>query len=240
MPKSGVCSDAILSLTLRVGANTAIFAVAKQVLFDTLPVRDSGQLRMLTWISGHQQPVPPVWGDVNGDREGGLTSNAFSYPVLRQLRKSAVFQDLIAFKDVELTATVNGRPALLAGEMVSGNAFGALGVPAILGRSLTPADDSDEGGNSVAMIGGSYWADQFGRSASVLGKTIFLDGAPVTIVGVVTAKFTGLTMGNAARIFVPLTLQPLVMPRAARIGMGAASLLDNPESWWVLIIRMKE
>jgi hypothetical protein len=46
----------------------------------------------------------------------------------------------------------------------------------------------------------------------------FLNGAPVTIVGVVTAKFTGLTMGNAARIFVPLTLQPLVMPRAARIG----------------------
>src|SRR6266567_178643 len=55
---------AIASLTLGIGANTAIFAAAKRVLLDTLPVSRPNELRMLTWISGPERPVPPVWGDV--------------------------------------------------------------------------------------------------------------------------------------------------------------------------------
>lgn len=63
---------AIMSLALGVGANTAIFAAAKRVLFDTLPVANPHQLRMLTWVSGHELPVPPVWGDVGPNETGGL------------------------------------------------------------------------------------------------------------------------------------------------------------------------
>ena len=224
---------AIVSLALGIGANTAIFAVAKEVLFDALPVKESGQLRLLTWVSGRVMPVPPVWGDVGGNEEGGLTSTAFSYPVLQELRKTTVFQDLIAFKDVEMTATVDGHPEFLAGEMLSGNALAALGVSTMLGRSFTMADDAGPETSPVAMISRSYWAERFGRSADVLGKTISLNGAPVTIVGVVAGDFTGLTMGTASKVFVPLTLQPLLMPRAQKIGSGATSLLENPRSWWV-------
>jgi predicted permease len=226
---------AILSLGIGIGANTAIFAVAKKVLFDTLPVKDPQQLRMLTWVSGHEQPVPPVWGDVYSTKEGGLASTAFSYPVLRELRKkNEVFQDLIAFKDVEMTATVDGHPELIAGEMLSGNAFRALGVQPILGRALTLADDAGPGTAPAALISEGYWAERFSRSASVLGKTISLNGAPVTVVGVTSAQFTGLTMGSIARVFVPLSMQPLLMPRAQ--GTGSGSLLENPQSWWVLIM----
>jgi len=78
---------AITSLGLGIGANTAIFAAAKRVLFDTLPVASPHQLRMLTWVSGQEQPVPPVWGDVGPNDAGGLTGDAFSYPVLEEMRK---------------------------------------------------------------------------------------------------------------------------------------------------------
>ena len=79
---------AVISLALGIGANTAIFTAAKRVLFDTLPVTSPHQLRMLTWVSGHEQPVPPVWGDVGPNDAGGLTGNGFSYPVLGDAQES--------------------------------------------------------------------------------------------------------------------------------------------------------
>jgi predicted permease len=228
---------AIVSLSLGIGANTAIFSVAKKVLFDTLPVANPHELRLLTWVSGHEQPVPPVWGDVGQTEGGGLRSTAFSYPVLEQLRKRTdVFQDLIAFKDIQMTVTVNGAPELIASEMVSGNAFSGLGVEPIIGRPITPADDGGSGEGAVAVISEGYWAARFGRSDSVLGKTIYVNSVPVTVVGVSPARFTGLQMGAETEIFVPLTMQPLLVPREQLTASGSNSLLNNPQSWWVLIL----
>jgi predicted permease len=228
---------AVVSLALGIGANTAIFTIAKKVLLDSLPVKNPQDLRLLTWVSGHQQPVPPVWGDVGATEEGGLRSTAFSYPVLEELRKKTeVFADLIAFKPIPLTVTVDGNPELIDGEMVSGNAFSGLGVEPILGRPLMPADDTAPGKGPVAVISEGYWAERFGRSSSALGKTIFVNGVPITVVGVSPARFTGLQMGQETRIFVPLTMQPLLVPRAQITASGSTSLLNNPQSWWVLIL----
>ena len=228
---------AVISLALGIGVNTAIFTIAKKVLLDTLPVKNPQDLRLLTWVSGHQQPVPPVWGDIGATEGGGLRSTAFSYPVLEELRKKTeVFADLIAFKPISMTVTVDGNPELIDGEMVSGKAFSGLGVDPILGRPLMPADDAAPGQGPVAVISEGYWAERFGRSSSVLGKTISVNGVPVTIVGVSPARFTGLQMGQETRIFVPLTMQPLLVPREQLIGSGSASLLNNPQSWWVLIL----
>ena len=191
---------AVISLALGIGANTAIFTIAKKVLLDSLPVKNPQELRLLTWVSGHQQPVPPVWGDVGATPEGGLRSTAFSYPVLEELRKKTeVFADLIAFRPIPMTVTVDGNPELIDAEMVSGNAFSGLGVEPILGRPLIPADDAGQGKGPVAVISEGYWTERFGRSRSVLGKTIFVNGVPVTVVGVSPARFTGLQMGQAVR-----------------------------------------
>jgi predicted permease len=228
---------AVISLALGIGANTAIFTIAKKVLLDSLPVKNPQDLRLLTWVSGHQQPVPPVWGDVGATEGGGLSSTAFSYPVLEELRKKPeVFADLIAFKPIQLTVTVDGNPELIDGEMVSGNAFSGLGVEPLLGRPLMPVDDAAPGKGPVAVISEGYWAERFGRSNSVLGKTIFVNGVPVTVVGVSPARFTGLQMGQETRIFVPLTMQPLLIPREQLTASGSPSLLNNPQSWWVLIL----
>jgi predicted permease len=224
----------IASLALGIGANTAIFSAAKRVLFDTLPVRDPHQLRMLTWTSGREQRVPPAWGDVWSNESGGLTGNAFSYAVLEQLRqRSDAIQDLIAFKDIGMTATIDGHPEVVAGELLSGNAFTALGANTILGRALSPADDAGPGKGPVAVITDAYWAQRFGRSPSALGKSITLNGVPVTIIGITAGRFAGLQMASAAQVFVPVTMQPLIIPRAQN---SSVSLLDNPQSWWVQVI----
>ena len=224
----------ISSLALGIGANTAVFTAAKAVLFDTLPVDAPDQLRMLTWVSGREQPVPPVWGDVSSNESSGLTSNAFSYPVFEELRakKDAVL-DFIAFKDVSLTATVDGQPDMINGELITGEGFQSLGINAVLGRTLTLADDMVANNEPVAVISQGYWVQRFARSQAVIGQHIFLNGVPVTIVGVCGGRFSGLQMGNVSQIFLPLALQPLIVPRAQN---SSVSLLNNPQSWWVQIL----
>ena len=225
---------AVVSLGLGIGANTAIFTVAKRVLFDTLPVARPHELRVMTWVSGHERLVPPVWGDVWATESGGLQSNSFSYPALEAMRaRSDAFEELIAFKDVSLTATVDGAPQVEAAELVSGNAFAALGVGPVAGRMLQNSDDTGPGAGPVAVISEGYWAERFGRSSAVVGKVIALNGVPVTIVGVSAQGFSGLQMGNSTQIFVPVTMQPLLIPRAQE---SSDSLLDNPKSWWVQIL----
>jgi predicted permease len=228
---------AIASLALGIGANTAIFSVAKRVLFDTLPVRDPQQLRILNWTSGPPRPVPPVWGDIWAAPGGGLVSNAFSYPVYEALRQHPeAFESILAFKDVSLTATVDNTPNLATAELLSGGAFDTLGIAPILGRSLTPADDA-VGATPVALISDAFWTQHFARSPSVLGQTIALNGAPVTIVGVAPASFNGLDNGTLVQLFVPIAQQPQVIPRAQN---GSVSLLDNPQSWWLqIMIRLR-
>jgi predicted permease len=225
---------AIASLALGIGANTAIFAAAKQVLFDTLPVRSPHELRMLTWISGPERPVPPVWGDVGPNEAGGLSSDSFSYSVLEEMRKRTdAVQALIAFKDVPMAATIDGHAEMINGELISGNSFQALGVIPELGRTLTVADDAAPGSGPVIVISDGFWTQRFARSPTVLGKVISLNGVAVTIVGVSRGRFAGLQMGSPMQVFVPISMQPLILPKAQN---GSVSLLDNPQSWWVQIL----
>ena len=230
----GFALVAVLSLALGIGANTAIFTVAKRVLFDHLPVAKPEELRMLTWRSGHERLVPPVWGDVWSTADGGLQSNAFSYPVIEALRhETRAFTDLVAFKDISLTATVNNLPQVVDAEMVSGNTLAAMGAGVVAGRPLTMADDREDA--RVAVVGEGFWHERMG--AAGVGSTIHLNGVPVTVIGVVPSRFAGLTMGRRSVIFVPLAMQPVVAPRAQRTSV---SLLDNPQSWWVsALVRLR-
>ena len=75
--------------------------------------------------------------------------------------------------------------------MVSGNFYDALDVRPQLGRALQPSDDAVRGSGSVAVISDSLWQKVLGRSPSVLGQTITLNQAVVTIVGVNPRGFTG-------------------------------------------------
>jgi predicted permease len=148
-------------------------------------------------------------------------------------KRTDAVQALIAFKDAPLTATIDGQSEIVDGELISGNAFQSLGVEPELGRTLNPSDDLAPGGGPVAVISDGYWTQRFARSPLVLGKAISLNGVPVTIVGVTSGRFAGLQMGTLMQILVPLTMQPVILPRAQN---GSVSLLSNPQSWWVQIL----
>ena len=226
----GFTAIAVGSLALGIGANTAIFSVAKQVLLDCLSVPNSRELRLFHWTSSKHSVAHHVWGDWN-ESDGNVTSTSFPYPVYQQLRaRNKVLQDLFAFKGTgRLTATVDGQAEVVQGEMVSGNYYNALGITPSLGRAILPDDDSASG-NAVVIISNDYWTKRFGRSPSVIGKVIAINSKPFTIIGVNSPGFTGAKNAHSSpEIFVPFSAQSLILPRPG-------SVLDDAGLWWIQIM----
>ena len=219
------------SLALAIGANTTIFAIGKQLLYDRLSVPHPEQLRMLRWNGDGHEAVHGMWGDFDSTPDSGTTSSVFTYPIYTQLRDhNQQLQDLVAFKEDGMNATIRGNAQRVNTDMVSGNFFAALGVRPQLGRALQPSDDAVSGAGSVAMISDSLWQSQFGRSPSVIGQTVTLNQAAVTIVGVCPRGFTGAkNVQQSPDFFVPLSLQPVIDPK------GKESLLSGT-LWWVNIV----
>ena len=82
------------------------------------------------------------------------------------------------------------------------------------GRTIGPEDDVNPNGHPVAVISHGYWKRRFGLEPSVVGRTIHLSGTPFTIIGVAPREFFGLEVGRAPDIWVPIMMQPAVMPAA--------------------------
>jgi predicted permease len=228
---------AATSLALAIGANTTIFSVAKSLLYDRLGVPHADQLRMLRWYGDDHRAVHSIWGDFGPAPGGGSTSSVFSYPIYQQLRQhNHAMQDLLAYNEDSMNATIreNARRATVA--MVSGNYYTVLGTGAQLGRCIQQADEAVVGAGAVAVISDGLWAREFGRSPSALGQTIEVNQSLFTIVGVNPRGFTGAKSVQASPdIFVPLSMQPLIDPKGKKL-----SLLDEAGSWWVNIVGRKK
>jgi predicted permease len=221
----GFTTIAVVSLALGIGANTAIFTLAKEALLDMLSVPHPEQLRLLAADLGRKSAVHHSWGYYTEAPGGGQRATSFSYPIYRMLsRQNHSLEDLFAFKDL-------GNYGLpVAGQIVSGNYFQALGVDTRLGRPILPSDDAQPGGGAVAVISDGLWARAFGRSPAVIGKTIVLNLTPVMIVGVNPPSFTGAaSVQTSPEVFVPFSLAPVLLP-------GKESLLEDKNLWWLSIM----
>src|ERR1044072_1223471 len=221
---------AVLSLTLGIGANTAIFSLISAVMLKTLPVKNPEQLVLLYWVSGPKMPPKSLSGSMDMSN-GQTTSTSFSYPAFQQFRdRNEVFSDVFAFTELErLNVGIEGQSELAGGQIGSGEYYSALGVQPALGRTITPDDDKVSDPQSVPVISHAYWQRRFGRDQNVLGKVIYLNGSPFTIIGVSPPGFNGtLQVGSAPEITVPMAAQPFVMQ--------GGSLLDKPDYWWLQVI----
>ncbi len=157
---------AVVSLALAIGANTTIFSVGKQLLFDRLDVPHSSSLRL-------------------------LATTDFSYPVYEHLRaQNTVLGDLLAFHATAANATVGDNAERVLLHEVSGNYYEVLGVRAQIGREIRPSDDMP-GSVAVAMISDGFWNREFERSPAAIGRSITINDVPVTIIGVNPEGFTG-------------------------------------------------
>ncbi len=233
----GFTAIAVVSLALGIGANTIIFSLAKAALLDELAVPHPGQLRLFTlYLSRHESLVNDVDGSFNPGPGGTTETTSFSYPVYELMRQqNRSLEDIFAFKELgiykRLTATIEGHAQTVTGQLVSGNYYQGLGIDTKLGRPIQPADDAVAGQGAVAVISDGFWADAFGRSPTVIGKTIELNLTPVTIIGVNPPSFTGAaSVQRSPDIFVPLSMQPVILPQ------GKASLMTDKNLWWIQVM----
>ena len=139
----GFTTVACLSLALSIGANSAVFSAARQLLYERLAVPHAADLRLLTWTGPEQRvAVHHVHGDYDHLRGGLVSSPAFSYVAFEHFRaKNRVFDDLLGFRETHVDVTVRQNSHGALTEMVSGNYYAVLGITPQLGRALGPADD---------------------------------------------------------------------------------------------------
>jgi predicted permease len=232
----GFTTIAVASLALGIGANTIIFTLAKEALLDELAVPHPEQLRLLASDMGRKSAVHSRWGQNFTAPGGGMRTTSFSYPLYQMLRQqNRSFQDLFAFKELgsygRLTATIDGHAQPVTAQIVSGNYYRELGVSTALGRPIQESDDAAPGEGAVVTISDGLWARAFGRSPSVIGKTIDLNLKPVTIVGVNPPSFTGAaSVQNSPDVFFPFSMQPGLIPN------DDGSLLTDKKLWWMQIM----
>lgn len=229
---------AVLTLSLAIGANTAIFSVTNAILLRALPVRNSAQLVTLEWRS-HQWPRFN-WYQNYQDTGGHWDENnpcgySFSQPFLKQVERANSFTSVAAWAGAPSLGMGGNGPAInVSGELVSSDFFRTFEVRPAVGR-LLQASDNDPSSLAAVVLNYAFWQRAFGGSPSALGKVIKLNGVPFTIVGVAEPKFTSLTLGGTDDLWLPLgmgtRLNPALFTKRAK----------DAKSWWLMITgRLKE
>src|SRR5262245_4191331 len=208
--RPGFTAIAVLSLALGIGANTAIFTLWNGVLHSALPaVRDPGELVMLT--------SPDDTGSWTGRVEG--VRKWLTYEEFEQLRDHAEgFSAMMASQSSLGTWTVRfeaDAPEEASGRLASGGFFEVLGVGPAIGRVFTAEDDRTATPHAVLSHG--YWQLRFGGRPDVLGRTFTLRQTAFTIVGVTPRGFVGETSGQQPDLWLPLRMQPRVLPDRDRL-----------------------
>ena len=212
----GFTAIAILSLALGVGANTAIFTLINDLMIKQLPVGQPDQLVSLGEDSGCC-----ILGTVSMG-----TAGLFSYDFYRQIEKQhRFFQDISASAGFTLPAGVrlsesSAGPADAAFlQLVSGNYFSVLQVQPLLGRAILPSDEEVPGRNPVAVLSYHYWQTSLGGNPSLVGRSLTIDGMPVTIIGVAPPRFFGIKVeAQSPDMWLPLTMQREVMEHSSLLG----------------------
>lgn len=208
---------AVLSLTLGVGANTAIFQLIDTVRLRTLPVEAPQELARLT-IDTHDQ-----------GRTGRFTSrySQLTYPLYERIRdEQTSFSSLAAWGPmvVDLASTGESRPA--QGMWVTGNFFSTLGVAPALGRLIGPEEDRRDCSTPAAVISYPFWQREYAGSADVIGQTIRLDGHAYSIAGVTPAGFYGVEVGRQFDVALPVCSEKQIR------GLER-SAVDSGDWWWL-------
>jgi putative ABC transport system permease protein len=169
----GQAAVAALTLALGIGASTAIFSAVNPVLFQPLPYPDSGRL-MLVW-------------DGNGGSRLDVTFGTYR----ELLARSRSFESMSVMRPVQPTLTRVEEPERLDGQYVSADFFRVLGVRPALGRDFEAADDErfQPNGPFVAIISDTLWRRRFSADPELVGRQIFVNDIPVTVIGIMPAGF---------------------------------------------------
>ena len=165
---------AVATLALGFGVNAAIFALTRTVLLTPLPYRDADRLVMINEANlplgmPYAVPVPA------------------NYHAWRE--RVTAFETTAAWRFVYFTLSgASERPMRLQGVLAEPTFFPLFGVAPMLGRQFTAAD-ARPGQDHVVILSYGFWRRQFNGDPSVIGRSVFVDGAPCTVVGVLPDSF---------------------------------------------------
>jgi predicted permease len=195
---------AVLILALGIGANISVFSVVNAILLRPLPFENPQQL---------------VWMAPNSKTGAGFSDQTYTADAYDEFRaQNHTFQDVAGFfafsSDDNVKLTGAGQPKPATGILVTHNFFDTLGVKPMLGR-LFKEEEGHKGARAVTLLSNPFWRRQYGSDPSIVGKAIDLDGAPVTVVGVLPDSFD---FGSA---FWP----------GAKVDLFTPAILDDMRDW---------
>jgi putative ABC transport system permease protein len=179
----------VLTVMLAIAANTTIFSVVNAVMVRPLPFRDPNRLVQVA------------------EKNDKLNLPSFGSSVLNFLswrEQVQSFEALAAIAANNYTLTGTGEPEQLSGNRISPVLTRVLGISPIAGRDFTDEEEKPVAA-PVAMIGEGLWRRRFGADRTVIGRTITLNGAPTTVVGVAPAALNLISGGD---VYTPLTVDP--------------------------------
>jgi predicted permease len=186
----GFTAAAVLTLALGIGANTATFSILNTLLLRELPV-----------------PHP--------ERVVRFSSGSFSYPDYVDFRNQiSSFEGLCADYELPVMANLNSSrpPERVMGTLVTGNFFSTLGVKLALGRGFLPEDDQLSDPKAVVILSHNLWRRRLGADSDIVGKTLRLNNASYTVVGVTSPEFRSVFPGLEPDFWVPMALLPQLAP----------------------------
>ncbi|HEY3989490.1 MAG TPA: ABC transporter permease [Acidobacteriaceae bacterium] len=211
----------VVTLALGIGANTAVFSVMNAVLLKSLPVADAAHVFYLRTSN-----PPRGTGTID-------TTQTFSYPVYDALRRQNGAMQVMAYVPLasdKVAVRYGAQPGVASGEMVSGNFFSGLGIKLARGHGFTEQDESAHA--PVAVISYAYWTQRFSRDPAILGQTFYVNGVPVTIVGITGEGFEGIESGVSTDFWLPLQSRPELNAWGNPPHDG--KLFINDPTWWCL------
>jgi putative ABC transport system permease protein len=187
--RPGFTLVAVLTLALGIGANTAIFSITDAVVLRPLPYREPE--RLVT-----------VWESSARSDESRVVVSPANYLDWRE--QSRAFEEMGAYsEDFFNVSEDKAYPERVAGARATPSMFRALGAEPILGRGFLP-EDVQPGREGVVLLSYGLWQRRFGADARVVGKTIKVNGADTTVVGVLPRDF--IISPRRCELYAPLTL----------------------------------
>ena len=208
---------AVITLGLGIGVNTAILSTVNGFILRPLPVANANELVVPFWGS---KKDPEVWG-------------TFSYANYKDLRdQNQSLSGLLAWgmTYAGISANANrdeggrGRAEIAWGELVTTNYFEVLGIKPVLGRSFLPEEGLTQNTHAVVILGNNLWKRNFNSDSAIVGKTIYLNGSPFTVVGVAPDKFEGVKFAIRQDFWVPLMMQ-------SKLNGGGDPTWETERSW---------
>jgi predicted permease len=197
---------ALLSLALGIGANTAIFTLLNAILLRPLPVQSPSELVLF----GNGRAAGSTGSFPNG------SWRLFSYPFFSEFsQRQQSFLSVAAVNSTQFTihASIAGSAYERTHvNLVSGTYFSVLGIPPFLGRTISNEDNKAAGAGPVAVASYGWFQRHFNGDPAALGKVIRIQSHDYTIVGVAKPGFTGITVGESADLWIPLSMEKEISP----------------------------